>query len=104
MTILQEKNGLSWFTFEIFTPYQDRLRHACFTRNGGLSYPPYDSLNVGLSVGDIPEHVQENRRRIAAHFDSSAEKLFDLEQVHGLDFFLAETSNPKIKGDILLTK
>ena len=35
-----------------------------FTRNGGVSAPPYDSLNVSTSVGDAPDAVAENRARI----------------------------------------
>lgn len=31
------------------------------TRIGGVSLPPYDSLNLGAHCGDNPEHVEENR-------------------------------------------
>ncbi len=41
------------------------LRHALTTREGGASRGPYRSLNVGLGSGDDPEHVRENRRRVA---------------------------------------
>ncbi|WP_243664876.1 laccase domain-containing protein, partial [Rhodothermus marinus] len=30
-------------------------------RHGGVSAPPFATLNLGLSTGDRPEHVQENR-------------------------------------------
>ena len=36
------------------------------TRHGGVSTGPYDSLNLGGHVGDRPESVAENRRRLAA--------------------------------------
>jgi len=36
------------------------------TRHGGVSAAPYDSLNLGGHVGDDPEAVAENRRRLAA--------------------------------------
>lgn len=36
------------------------------TRHGGVSTGPYDSLNLGGHVGDDPEAVAENRRRLAA--------------------------------------
>jgi polyphenol oxidase len=36
------------------------------TRHGGVSTGPYDSLNLGGHVGDKPEAVAENRRRLAA--------------------------------------
>lgn len=32
-----------------------------FTREGGVSEPPYDSLNVSTTVGDDPDTVAENR-------------------------------------------
>jgi polyphenol oxidase len=35
------------------------------TRHGGVSTGPYDSLNLGGHVGDDPDAVAENRRRLA---------------------------------------
>ncbi|MFQ5576240.1 MAG: peptidoglycan editing factor PgeF [Anaerolineae bacterium] len=34
--------------------------HAVFTRRGGVSPPPWNGLNMGLSVGDAPENVTAN--------------------------------------------
>ncbi|MCL5055470.1 MAG: peptidoglycan editing factor PgeF [Firmicutes bacterium] len=37
--------------------------HSFFTmRLGGVSSPPYESLNLGMTTGDTPGKVQENRR------------------------------------------
>ncbi|HCF8840776.1 TPA: laccase domain-containing protein, partial [Klebsiella pneumoniae] len=36
------------------------------TRIGGVSLPPYDSLNLGAHCGDNLQHVEENRRRMFA--------------------------------------
>ena len=52
----------------------------CSERTGGVSAPPYDTLNLGDHVGDDPVAVAENRRRFAA--DLSARPVF-LRQVHG---------------------
>jgi len=52
------------------------------TRNGGVSAGPYASLNLGGKVGDVPEHVQENRRRACAELGADAEKLAMNYQVH----------------------
>ena len=41
------------------------VRHAFFTRQGGVSEGVYASLNVGRGSGDDPAHVAENRRRAA---------------------------------------
>ena len=39
--------------------------HAFFTREGGVSEGPYESLNLGVRTGDDEAHVRENRRRLA---------------------------------------
>jgi polyphenol oxidase len=36
------------------------------TRHGGVSVGPYASLNLGAQVGDDPQAVRQNRRRVAA--------------------------------------
>ncbi len=43
------------------------LRHAFFTRNGGVSEGVYTTLNGGIGSRDEPDAVAENRRRMAAH-------------------------------------
>ena len=40
----------------------------CTTRKGGVSQAPFDSLNLGLHVGDDAQAVQENRRRLRDSF------------------------------------
>jgi polyphenol oxidase len=44
----------------------DGVRAVVTTRRGGVSSGPYDSLNLGIQVGDDPASVVENRRRVAA--------------------------------------
>ena len=41
-------------------PEPEQARIWFFTRLGGISEPPYDSLNVSRKVGDDPEAVEEN--------------------------------------------
>ncbi|HEV7386029.1 MAG TPA: peptidoglycan editing factor PgeF [Phenylobacterium sp.] len=48
------------------------VRHAFFTRDGGVSDGLYASLNVGLGSDDDPRAVRENRRRCAAHFGAGS--------------------------------
>ena len=38
------------------------IKHAVFTRKGGISSGQWSELNVGLTVGDAPENVIENRK------------------------------------------
>lgn len=57
--------------------------HAFFTRLGGVSQPPWDSLNFLAAVGDEPAAVVENRRRAAGALGIGPERLYFLSQVHG---------------------
>lgn len=59
------------------------FRHAFFTRRGGVSSGPYESLNFSSAVGDDPELVAANWRRAANALGVSEERLFYLSQVHG---------------------
>lgn len=65
------------------------VRHAFFTRKGGVSQGIYDSLNVGRGSRDEPEDVAENRRRAAAHFGLPAEALNTCYQIHSPDVLAA---------------
>jgi hypothetical protein len=56
---------------------------AVTTRRGGVSAPPYDTLNLGLHVGDRPAHVATNRARAAAAFGVGPETQVFARQVHG---------------------
>jgi YfiH family protein len=58
------------------------VRHAFFTRRGGVSRGVYESLNVGRGSRDDPAHVAENRRRAAALFGAAPEALNTCYQIH----------------------
>ena len=56
--------------------------HALFTtRRGGVSRPPYDTLNLGRWTDDDHAAVEENRRRVLAL--TGAERFAFGRQVHG---------------------
>ncbi len=64
------------------------VRHAFFTRQGGVSTGIYAGLNVGVGSGDDPAAVQENRRLAAAHF--GARNLVTAYQVHSAETRIAD--------------
>ncbi|MCC7106174.1 MAG: laccase domain-containing protein, partial [Chloroflexi bacterium] len=72
---------LPLFQFRLFGA--SPVRHAITTRHGGMSEPPYDTLNLALSVEDDPDRVRENRRRVAERLGASPERLVNSRQVHG---------------------
>ncbi|MEO8811913.1 MAG: peptidoglycan editing factor PgeF [Caulobacteraceae bacterium] len=66
------------------------LRHAFFTRCGGVSRGIYDSLNAGRGSNDRAEDVAENLARIAAAFGARAGDLLTCHQIHSADVAVAE--------------
>jgi YfiH family protein len=83
----QQKAELRFFTFPLLET--GRLSHAILTRGGGVSRPPYDSLNMDSSVGDDPECVRENRNRAFALFNRDPQSAPELFQVHSTRILLA---------------
>lgn len=65
------------------------LRHAFFTRDGGVSGGFYGSLNGGLGSNDDPGHVAENRRRMAARIGVGPENFLSVWQIHSPDAVVA---------------
>jgi YfiH family protein len=58
------------------------IRHAFFTRAGGVSGGVYASLNAGVGSNDAPQHVAENRARMAAALGVHPERFLTCYQVH----------------------
>jgi YfiH family protein len=67
-----------------------RLRHAFFTRSGGVSQGVYASLNGGVGSNDAPHKVAENRARMAAALGVSADRLLTPYQIHSPDVVVAD--------------
>jgi YfiH family protein len=65
------------------------LRHAFFTREGGVSGGIYAGLNGGLGSSDDPASVAENRRRMAQQMGVSPEHFLSVWQVHSPDAVVA---------------
>jgi len=59
------------------------FQHGFSTRYGGVSAPPFATLNLGSSVGDDPAHVAQNAQRFAEWVGYPPERLFVVSQVHG---------------------
>jgi YfiH family protein len=69
--------------------------HGFSVRTGGVSRGPYESLNLGRGVGDEPDAVDENLRRLArAAGLSGADAFVSAHQVHGDRVVAATRSLP----------
>ncbi len=82
------------------------IRHAFFTREGGVSQGPYDSLNAGIGSGDDPAKVAENRARMAQAVGVTPERFLTAYQIHSPDVVVAEapwTTDARPRADAIVT-
>ncbi|NJC96031.1 MAG: peptidoglycan editing factor PgeF [Anaerolineales bacterium] len=97
-----QHNGLRYFQFNAL-----QARHAIFTRHGGISPEPWNSLNVGGTVGDEIERVRQNRLLSFEALECKPDSIFDVWQVHSADAVCARAprrfDEPYRKADIILT-
>jgi polyphenol oxidase len=83
------------------------LRHAFFSRNGGISDGIYAGLNGGIGSNDDPAKVAENRRRMAEHMGVPVEYLLTVFQVHSPDVAVASApwdSASRPRADAIVTR
>lgn len=90
-----EQDGLIFYQFEMWS--NSPLKHGIFTRRGGVSAAPWDSLNLGGTVGDDVKAVAENHRRMYQALDLNPEKVCTVWQVHGADTVIATVPTPHRK-------
>ena len=82
------------------------VRHGFFTREGGVSGGIYASLNGGTGSRDHPEHVTENRARMARALDVAPDRLLGVYQVHSPDVVVADGPWPgpeRPRADAMVT-
>ncbi len=70
------------------------IRHAFFTRAGGVSGGVYGSLNGGIGSRDMASNVAENRARMAAALGVEPHRLLTAYQVHSPNVVVAEAPWP----------
>jgi YfiH family protein len=79
------------------------VRHAFFTREGGVSDGIYSSLNCGFGSGDDQDRVERNRAIAASRLGLPADRLVSCHQVHGTATIKVERpwrrqDNPRADG------
>lgn len=75
----------------IFSSF-DHLITAESTRHGGVSTPPFASLNLGLSTTDSPAHVAQNQALFWQSLGISPDQIASSHQVHGAE--ILEITHP----------
>jgi YfiH family protein len=83
------------------------VRHAFFTRAGGVSKGIYESLNSGVGSNDKPENVNENRARMAASLGVTADRFLTAYQIHSPTVMVAEppwSAADRPRADAIVTR
>jgi hypothetical protein len=73
------------------------------TRQGGVSRPPYESLNLAQHVEDDPVAVTRNRMRLRETCDLPGDP-FWLRQVHGCQVADSASDQPGCEADAVLSR
>ena len=94
-----------YYQFSALCGY-DHVAHGIFTREGGVSGPPYGSLNTSLTTGDRPEHVRRNLQIVKAII--GGRHLLSMNQVHGSDIVSLRLDAPlpldrMVSADAMIT-
>jgi polyphenol oxidase len=76
-----EQSELAYYRFESMPD----VNHGVFTRQGGVSKGPFGKLNLGGNVGDDPQAIEENYRRVYAALGVNAGRACSVWQVHTAD-------------------
>lgn len=84
------------------------FQHAFFTRQGGCSPAPFDSLNFSASSGDDPHNVERNFETASSALQVERTHLFCVSQVHGTDIQRVNQTDEvavviKTQADALIT-
>ncbi len=83
------------------------IRHAFFTRSGGVSQGVYSTLNGGVGSSDTPDNVAENRARMAAALGVKPNRLLTAYQIHSPDVVVAGepwTHESRPRADAIVTR
>jgi YfiH family protein len=83
------------------------LRHAFFTREGGVSDGIYAGLNGGLGSNDDPHNVAENRRWMAEQMGVAPDHFLAVHQIHSPDAVVASRpweSGSRPQADAIVTR
>ena len=81
------------------------IRHAYFTRIGGVSEGVYRGLNIGAGSQDDQALVAENRRRVAEWMGVTPDRLLTAYQIHSADVVVAREPfvGERPKADAIVT-
>ncbi|MGA1790350.1 MAG: peptidoglycan editing factor PgeF [bacterium] len=84
------RNRIVRYQFTSLQRYLPDLRHFITTRMSGFSQKPYDTLNVGLHVGDDPANVRKNRSLVCRELGFGIDSMVAMQQSHSANIAIIE--------------
>jgi polyphenol oxidase len=95
--IRNEQNGLVYFSYHHFEPFE-RMLSIVSSRQVGVSAQPYDSLNLALSVGDDPASVMTNRRLLCEAIGVEVDSMTVAQLVQGTHIEVVISSSQGLRA------
>lgn len=92
----RERGGVRWLEADL-----GGARAAFSTRIGGVSEPPFDTLNLGLLTEDEQPAVEENRLCLAAAMDLDPGQVVFSRQVHGTRLIEHSEGSGELRGSFV---
>ena len=95
-----DSNGLRIGRFPALGAMANDLEIFVTPRRGGVSAPPFDSLNLGGALGDRQRNMRENRRRVLSELGIPPRRLARAGQIHGAEIAVVDRGGlyPRIDG------
>lgn len=87
--------------FSLFDSFRE-ISHGSFFREGGVSQSPFDSLNLSFQVGDDPNAVEENRKKVARAI--GVDKVIFPSLVHGTSVLEVTGEDQFLEADAIYTR
>ncbi len=89
------RDRIIYYQFSSLQRYSPELRHLITTRMRGYSQKPYDTLNIGLHVGDKSDDVIKNRGLVCQALGYSIDSMVAMQQSHSAN---TKTVDSRYKG------
>lgn len=95
--MLKQEAGIKYASSHILDTL-DFVRHGFLSRTGGISKPPFASLNFDTRDGDNIENVEHNKSMAGRLFGFDVPRLLTINQVHGNDVLIIDKPVKDISG------
>jgi len=95
--LLKQTAGIQYASSSILESV-DFISHGFLSRIGGVSKPPFSSLNFDMRDGDDIANVEHNKAQVGRLFGFGANRLLTINQVHGSDVLVIDKAVKNISG------